>query len=164
MIISLLITIAVPQFLGVIRWRCYLDQQELSTKERLCYICITILILIGSPFYLMYQKFYLFYLEMKLGKNYYTDGMHANSSGKHSNYISWGRANLGPKLDPGVGFFEPWFFIILKNSHQDLSNEGSNFIMGPLEVGNWVAQTREESIRKGFDSRFLPWQWLVWQL
>ena len=67
MIISLLITIAVPQFLGVIRWRCYLEQQELTTKERLCYICITILILIGSPFFLMYQKFYLFYLEMKLG-------------------------------------------------------------------------------------------------
>ena len=67
MIISLLITIAIPQFLGVIRWRCYLDQQELTNKERLCYICITILILIGSPFFLMYQKFYLFYLEMKLG-------------------------------------------------------------------------------------------------
>ena len=67
MIISLLITIAVPQFLGVLRWRCYLDQQELTTKERLCYTCVTILILIGSPFFLMYQKFYLFFLEMKLG-------------------------------------------------------------------------------------------------
>ena len=35
--------------------------------------------------------------------------------------------NLGPKLHPGGGFFGPRFFIILKNSHQDLSNEGSNF-------------------------------------
>ena len=41
--------------------------------------------------------------------------------------------NLGPKLHPG-GFFGPWFFIILKNLHQDLSNEGSNFILSSLEV------------------------------
>ena len=45
--------------------------------------------------------------------------------------------NLGPKLHPG-GFFGPWFFIILKNLHQDLSNEGSNFILSQLEVGHWV--------------------------
>ena len=49
--------------------------------------------------------------------------------------------NLGPKLHPGGGFFGPWFFIILKNSHQDLSNKGSNFILSSLEVGDWVAQT-----------------------
>ena len=30
----------------------------------------------------------------------------------------------------------PLFFIILKNSHKDLSNEGSNFILSPLEVGH----------------------------
>ena len=48
---------------------------------------------------------------------------------------------LGPKLHPGGGFFEPWFFIILKNSHLDLSNEGSNFILSSPEVGHWVAQT-----------------------
>ena len=40
--------------------------------------------------------------------------------------------NLGPKLHPRGGFFGPWFFIILKNSHQDLSNEGSNFILSSL--------------------------------
>ena len=51
--------------------------------------------------------------------------------------------NLGPKLHPGGGFFGPWFFIFLKNSHQDLSNEGSNFILSSLEVGHWVAQTQQ---------------------
>ena len=33
-------------------------------------------------------------------------------------------------------------FIILKTSHQDLSNEGLNFILSLLEVGHWVAQTQ----------------------
>ena len=50
--------------------------------------------------------------------------------------------NLGPKLQPRGGFFGPWFFIILKNSHKDLSNEGSNFILSSLEVGHWAAQTQ----------------------
>ena len=51
--------------------------------------------------------------------------------------------NWGPKLHPGPGvdFFGPWSFIILKNSHQDLSNEGSNFILSQLKVGHWLAQT-----------------------
>ena len=53
---------------------------------------------------------------------------------------TWG-GKLGPKLHPGGGFFGPWFLIILKNSHQDLSNEGSNFVLSLLEVGHWVAQT-----------------------
>ena len=39
-------------------------------------------------------------------------------------------------LGPRGGFFGPRFFIILKNSHQDLSNEGSNFILSSLEVGH----------------------------
>jgi hypothetical protein len=34
------------------------------------------------------------------------------------------------------GFFGPGSFITLKNSHQDLSNEGSNFILSSLEVGH----------------------------
>ena len=55
-------------------------------------------------------------------------------------FPTWG-GNLGPKLHPGGGFFGPWPVIILKNSHQDLSNEGSNFILSSLEVGHWVAQT-----------------------
>jgi hypothetical protein len=67
--------------------------------------------------------------------------------------------NLGPKLHPGGGLFGPWSFIIkklyfyysyyylilllfLKKLHQDLSNEGSNFILSSLEVGHWVAQTQ----------------------
>ena len=43
--------------------------------------------------------------------------------------------NLGPKLHPGVDFLDH-DFIILKNLHQDLSNEGSNFILGSLQVGH----------------------------
>ena len=49
---------------------------------------------------------------------------------------------LGPKLHPGDGYFGPWPFLILKSSNQDLSNEGSNFILSPLEVGHWDAQTQ----------------------
>ena len=45
-----------------------------------------------------------------------------------------------PNLHPRGGFFGPWSLIILKNS-QDLSNEGSNFVLSSLEVGHWVAQT-----------------------
>ena len=45
--------------------------------------------------------------------------------------LTWG-GNLEPKLRPGGGFFGPQIFIILKNSHQDLSNEGSNFILSSL--------------------------------
>ena len=44
--------------------------------------------------------------------------------------------NSGPKLHPGGGFFGPCFFIIFKNSYQNLSNEGSNFILSSLEVGH----------------------------
>ena len=41
--------------------------------------------------------------------------------------------NLGLKLHPGGGCFGPWSFIILKSSHQDLSNEGLNFILSQVE-------------------------------
>ena len=37
----------------------------------------------------------------------------AHSGSENWNYVSWGRANLGPKLHPGDGFFGPWFFIVL---------------------------------------------------
>ena len=53
---------------------------------------------------------------------------------------TWG-GSLDPKLRPGGRFFGPCPFLILKNLHQDLSNEGSNFILSALEVGHWVAQT-----------------------
>jgi hypothetical protein len=33
-------------------------------------------------------------------------------------------------------------FYNFKNSHQDLSNEGANFILSSLEVGHCVAQTQ----------------------
>ena len=50
-------------------------------------------------------------------------------------------AEEGPTRDPnyipGVDFLDhDFFFIILKNSHQDLSNEVSNFILSSLEVGH----------------------------
>ena len=35
---------------------------------------------------------------------------------------TWG-GDLGPNLHPWDGFFWPWFFIILRNSHQDLPNK-----------------------------------------
>jgi hypothetical protein len=51
---------------------------------------------------------------------------------------TWG-LNLGQKLHPKAkgGFLDHDLFLILKSSHQDLSNEGSNFILSPLEVGHW---------------------------
>ena len=55
--------------------------------------------------------------------------------------IPLGEGSKTPKLQSGGGFFGPWSFIILKNSNQDQSNEGSNFILGSLEVGHWAAQT-----------------------
>ena len=45
-----------------------------------------------------------------------------------------------PNYTPGVDFLTMNFYN-LKNSNQDLSNEGSNFILSSLEVGDWVAQT-----------------------
>ena len=49
---------------------------------------------------------------------------------------------MGPKLHPGGGFFGPLPFLVLKSSHQDLSNEGSKFSLSPLEVRHRVAQTQ----------------------
>jgi len=50
-------------------------------------------------------------------------------------------AKIGdPNYTPGVGFWTI-FFVILKNSDQDLSNEGSNFILSLLEIGHLLAQT-----------------------
>ena len=43
---------------------------------------------------------------------------------------------LDPNYTLGVDFLDHDFFIILKNSHQELSNEGSNFILTSLEVGH----------------------------
>ena len=45
-----------------------------------------------------------------------------------------------PNYTPGVDFLDHNFFD-LKNSGQDLSYEGSNFVLSSLEVGNRVAQT-----------------------
>ena len=40
----------------------------------------------------------------------------------------------GPKLQHRGAFFESQLFIIIKSSHQDLCNEGSNFILSLVEV------------------------------
>ena len=36
----------------------------------------------------------------------------------------------------GMDFLDHDFYLILKNLHQDLSNEGPNFILSSLEVGH----------------------------
>ena len=46
------------------------------------------------------------------------------------------RGTWDPDYNPGVDFLDHDFFIILNNSHKDLSNEGSNFILSSLEVGH----------------------------
>ena len=44
---------------------------------------------------------------------------------------------LGTQITPrGWIFWTMIFFIALKNSGQELSNEGSNFILSSLEIGH----------------------------
>ena len=64
------------------------------------------------------------------------DNLHTGQLSRHFFLASDHPEYLGPKLHPEDGFFGPRFFIILKNSHQDLSNEGSNFILSSPEVGH----------------------------
>ena len=45
-----------------------------------------------------------------------------------------------PNYTPGVDFLDHDFYN-LRNSHQDLSNERSNFILSSLGVDHLVAQT-----------------------
>ena len=45
-----------------------------------------------------------------------------------------GAVTWDPNYTQGVDFLDHDFFIILKNSHQELSNEGSNFILSSVEV------------------------------
>ena len=40
------------------------------------------------------------------------------------------------------GFFRPWSLLILKSSHENLSNEGSNIILSLPEVSHWVVETQ----------------------
>ena len=46
--------------------------------------------------------------------------------------------NWDSNYTPGVNFWTMIFYN-LKNSRQDLFNEGSNFILSSVEVGHWVA-------------------------
>ena len=53
---------------------------------------------------------------------------------------NWRRENGHPNSTPGVDFLD---HDLKKNSGQDLSNKGSNFILSSLKVGHWAAQTQE---------------------
>ena len=62
-----------------------------------------------------------------------------------------------PKLHNEGGFFEPWSFMILKNSHQDLFNKGWNFTLSSLEVDRWAVQTQLFFDKLGnWNDRFWP--------
>ena len=58
---------------------------------------------------------------------------------EHSrNFIFWNYKVGELQYQPGAGwswFFGPHSFIILKSSHQDLSNEGSQKNLSSLELG-----------------------------
>ena len=83
---------------------------------------------------------------------------------------TWG-GNLGPKVHPRGVFFGTHFYT-LKNSGQDLSNEGSNFILSSLEVGHWLhngendsyirqSQLWNQRICQTKTAKFFLWNWLV---
>ena len=78
--------------------------------------------------------------DIWLFKDYYIDGQNTQLIFLKKWPLRGWKCHL--KLHPAGGFFEPWSFIILKNSGQDLPNEGSNFILRSLEVGHWAAQTQ----------------------
>ena len=50
------------------------------------------------------------------------------------------RRELGTQITPWGWIIWTMILYNLKNYSQDLSNEGSNFILSSLEVGHWVAQ------------------------
>ena len=73
---------------------------------------------------------------------YFLNHGHLHSGQLSCHFFSdkW-QAWIGTQITPCVGFFGSWLFIILKNSHQGLSNEGSTFILSSLGVDHWFAQT-----------------------
>ena len=73
-------------------------------------------------------------LHMGSGKDYYIDGQ--NTQLIFFEKKSTGGGKRPPKSHQAGGFFDHVFFITLNNSHQDLSNEGSNFILSSPEVGH----------------------------
>jgi hypothetical protein len=50
--------------------------------------------------------------------------------------ITTGWLELGTQITPQGWIFWTMIFYNLKNSGQDISNEGSNFILSSLEVGH----------------------------
>ena len=75
---------------------------------------------------------------VNLTKDYYIDGQNTQPI-FFLKKILLGEGKRLPKLHPKGAFFGPWSFIILKNSYQDLSNEGTKFILSSLKVGHWAA-------------------------
>ena len=68
------------------------------------------------------------------------DNLHTGQLSRH--FFFWQATILRlTQITPWGWIFRQWFFYNLKNSGQDLSNEGSNFILSSLEVGHWVVQT-----------------------
>ena len=65
-IILFLLTIIGPHALGVLRWQCSLELDGQSWQERYCWIGATLLSVMCAPFFILYQKFYFIYLEMKM--------------------------------------------------------------------------------------------------
>ena len=61
---------------------------------------------------------------------------------RHFFSVNCTRWELGTQITPRGWIFGTMIFLILKNSHQGLSNEGSNFILSSVEVGHWVSQTQ----------------------
>ena len=70
--------------------------------------------------------------------HYIMDNLHTGQLSRHFFLTSDQHegGELGTQITPQGCIFWTMIFIILKKSHQDLSNEGSNFILGSLEVGH----------------------------
>jgi hypothetical protein len=69
---------------------------------------------------------------------------------------------MNPYYTPGVDLLDHAFYVILKNSHQYLSNEGSNFILSPLEVvQTWaffdkLPEITDFGLLQEFENKFRP--------
>ena len=70
------------------------------------------------------------HVKVNLGKDYYIDGQNTQLICFEKITTEGGKGH--PKLHPRGGFFGPYFYKIFKSSHQDLYNEGSNFILSSL--------------------------------
>ena len=67
----------------------------------------------------------------QLSKDYCIDGLRTLAA-KIGTMSAEGGLTRDPNYTPGVDFLDHDFFIIFKNSHHDLYNEGSNFILSSV--------------------------------